>query len=277
MENILALPSSEKTHLSLARNQALEMGEQLTEQFERATGGMREVLIFGAMIMHLRASIISARGNVRTGGANSKDSGIKAWIEEHAPKVNLSTAYRLESVTAAIADKWDGLPESLAKKIAFPDLVTLPEPKLAKIDRRLPKKRVELFDYVKGTSQRSWLDQFVNTSRGGKTYERDGDKGKRAAFEVKAYRVLCVGSCAGLQQSAGSLRETKSYRAPNTPQLVDLIHSLDHTSKELRAWFDKPAADRDLIFAQQLERIARAHSPSASPARTSRPKTKKKK
>jgi|GEM_PF-6005027 len=125
--------------------------------------------------------------------------------------------------------------------------------------------------YAKGRSFYQLCLELGPASKGGKTYDRGGDKGKRAAFEIKAYRVLCVGACEGIQTSAGSLRETKSYRALNHSQLVDLIHALDQTSKELRAWFDKPAADRDLIFAQQLERIARAHSPQ------SRPKTKKKK
>jgi hypothetical protein len=126
--------------------------------------------------------------------------------------------------------------------------------------------------YAKGRSFYQLCLELGPASKGGKTYDRGGDKGKRAAFEVKAYRVLCVGACAGLRDSAASMRTTKTYRAANHSQLVDLIHALDQTSKELREWFDKPAADRDLIFAQQLERIARSHS-----SQSSRPKTKKKK
>lgn len=191
------------------------------------------------------------------------------WMKKNLGAKKARTAQRYMQLGKAFAEKndstvvFDLLRNDLAK-----NLDTLRQTQL---DLKHPVV-AQVAKWVEGKGAYQLMLEFGSSSRGGKTYDRGGEKGKRAAFEVKAYRVLCVGSCEGVQKSAGSLRETKSYRALNQSQLVDLIHALDQANKELRAWFDKPAADRDLIFAQQLERIARANSPQSS-----RPKTKKKK
>lgn len=253
---ILALPSSEKT-VAIPDEQSREMGEQLTEQFDKATGGMREVLIFGAMMMHLRARLISACGNKELPRGVNSEGGIKSWVETYAKKVNLSTAYRLEAVTAAIADKWDGLPDTLAKKIEFPDLVTLPEPKLAKIDKRLPKKREELFDYVKGTSQRSWLDQFKQTSRGGNQYDRSGGKGKRRGVTQAQLEKFLREGWINLAKSLRIQTKEKTFVFLTDGQLDAVLEILSSAETAIRDWRSKPKKERDDLFAAVLAKAAK--------------------
>lgn len=259
MGNILALPSSAKTDMALAENESREMGAQLTEQFDKATGGMREVLIFGAMMMHLRASIVSARGQVATGGTDSKDSGIKAWLGKYAPNVNRATAYRLEAVTASIADKWDGLPETLARKIEFPDLVTLPEPRLAKIDRRLPKKRKELFEYVKGTSQRSWLDQFVNTRRGGNQYDRSGDKGKRHPFSLPLFRRAYRDRAMAAGEACRDTLAGETFYALAPRELAVVFGVVEKLRAALLDFSRKTEAEREIIFQEAAVKFVKKY------------------
>jgi DUF3102 family protein len=191
------------------------------------------------------------------------------WIKRNLGAKKQKTANRYMRLAEAFSEKLDSTVqfEILSRDLA----ANLDALRGFQLDLKHPVVAV-VADWVGGKGAYQLMLEFGAASKGGKTYERCGDKGKRAAFEIGAYRVFCVGACEGVQTSAGSLRETKSYRALNHSQLVDLIHALDQTSKELLAWFDKPAAERDLIFAQQLERIARAHSPQSS-----RPKTKKKK
>jgi hypothetical protein len=65
----------------------------------------------------------------------------------------------------------------VAAKFTLPMLVSTP---CAELSPAAAAKQLELFNYVSGTSQRSWLDRFKPVPRlGGKTYERDGVKGKR--------------------------------------------------------------------------------------------------
>jgi hypothetical protein len=190
------------------------------------------------------------------------------WIKKNLGANKQKTANRYMRLAEAFSEKLDSTVqfEVLSRDLA----ANLEALRGFQLDLKHPVVAV-VADWVGGKGAYQLMLEFGAASKGGNTYTRGGDKGKRTAFEAKAYRVLCVGACGGLKESASSLRQTKPYRALNHSQLVDLIHSLDETIKELRGWFDKPAADRDLIFAQQLERVARAHP------KPSLPKTKKKK
>jgi hypothetical protein len=214
---------------------------------------MREVLIFGAMMMHLRESIVSTRGNVATGGADSKDSGIKAWLEKYAPKVPQSSAHRFESVALAARDLWDGLPETLAKKIEFPELVTAPEPKLAKIDKRLPGKRKELFKFAQGFSQRSLLDTYVeNHGRGGNQYDRGGGKGKRRKLSQAAIEKLIREGWTTLGGSLQIQTKEKTFRYLNDAELDAILDTLSAAEAAIRLWRNTPKTERDATFRDAL-------------------------
>ena len=130
-----------------------EMGQQLTEQYRKAVGGMTEVLRFGAMMMGLRAEL-STRGKLSKGGpAKDGNGGVEGWLEQFAPDIKRSTAYRFLHVAEAVAADFQ-----LPAKVSFIELATsAPE----QLSGALREKQDELWDFVNGTSQRSWLDRFA--------------------------------------------------------------------------------------------------------------------
>jgi len=135
----------------------VQMGEQLTAQYQRAIGGMAEVLRFGAMMMMLREKL-STCGQLRPGRKSKDDNdGISDWLRTYAPSVARSTAYRFLNVAKSVAESF-----KVPAKITFAELVTTDK---AELPPKLALKQAELWEYVSGTSQRSWLDRF--TPKGG--------------------------------------------------------------------------------------------------------------
>jgi hypothetical protein len=126
------------------------MGQQLTEQYHRAVGAMREVLRFGCMMMRLQENLFT-REQVSLGGRGNKD-GVSEWLRVNAPEVNRTTAYRFLHVAEAIAEQFQ-----TPAKISFIDLATKSAEELPEKYR---PKQSELWEFVDGTSQRSWLDAF---------------------------------------------------------------------------------------------------------------------
>jgi len=126
-----------------------QMGAQLTDQYRKAVGGMTEVLRFGAMMMGLRSNL-STRGQIKRGP--SKDGGIDGWLEQNAPEIKRATAYRFLHVAEAVARDFQ-----LPAKVSFIELATT---EFSKLPEKLQQKQSELWEFVNGTSQRSWLDRF---------------------------------------------------------------------------------------------------------------------
>lgn len=162
-------------------NPDAEMGEELTAQYHRATGGMVEVLKFGAMMIEFEHTLESdsTRGVApKSGSPKTKGTGFKAWLKEHAPDIKEGTAYRLKAVTESIVVDYESIVgKKIAKAYSLPALVNSSTDELP---ADVAAKQLELFNFVSGTSQRSWLDRFKPAPRlGGKTYERDGVKGVR--------------------------------------------------------------------------------------------------
>lgn len=165
-----------------------QMGAQLTTQYHRAVGGMKEVLIFGAMMIQLRElhPELTQRGGDRrskpTRGHSSEEEpmSLQKWLETYAPDVKRQTAQRFLAVTESISEKYDEVVGAkVAKQYTLAQLVTAqPE----ELPEQAAAKQLELFDFVNGTSQRSWLDQFVpDKPGGGNTYDRSPTKGKGKA------------------------------------------------------------------------------------------------
>lgn len=175
-----------KTAITTIEITDAEIGKQLTAQYHRAVSGMREVLIFGAMLMQVENNV-SARGHIPLrGGRDMKGGGLKAWLAKHTPEINRSTAYRFLGVTKAIAAEYNTIVGTrTAKKYTLHDLV-LAEP--AQLPAPIAAKQLELFDYVAGTSQRSWLDQFREYTRtiGGDTRKIDPATGQRVNHARKS-------------------------------------------------------------------------------------------
>ena len=132
-----------------------QMGAQLTDQYRKAVGGMTEVLRFGAMIMGLKQNL-STREQVSKGGRGNKD-GISEWLRENAPEINRTTAYRFLHVAEAVARDFQ-----LPAKVSFIELATTQADQLSE---KLQQKQSELWEFVNGTSQRSWLDRFEPTPK----------------------------------------------------------------------------------------------------------------
>lgn len=165
--------------LTLTTDDAVK-GAQLTTQYHRATGGMKEVVIFGAMMMQLREEHpeIAQRGGDRKSKStvDSDRLTLAKWLETYAPEVKRTTALRFLHVTESIAANYKEIVGAkVAKLISLPDLVT-------KSANELPEgceaKQLELFDFVNGTSQKSWLDMFSPESpqkRGHKTKVEQGN------------------------------------------------------------------------------------------------------
>jgi hypothetical protein len=157
------------------------MGAQLTEQYHRATGGMREVLRFGAMMLLLEQMLenraentLSARGH-RVTGNGIKGDGVKGWLERNAPEVNRATAYRFKDIAKSVQDQF-ALPAKIRKSLGFAALATAEPEKLSDKERKLQQ---DLFAFIDGTSQRSWLDGFKEKKKlkGGDTgaHKKAGD------------------------------------------------------------------------------------------------------
>jgi hypothetical protein len=142
------------------------MGEQLTAQYKLATSGMQQVVIFGAMMLKLREKHpeTAKKGPAPKSSSNVELPKItlRGWLEIHAPEVKLTTALRFLNVTEAIAENYQEIVGAkTAKLISLPDLVTTPS---AELPKGCEAKQLELFDFVNGTSQRSWLDRFSPVS-----------------------------------------------------------------------------------------------------------------
>lgn len=153
--------------------QDAEMGRQLTAQYERAIGGMKEVVIFGAMMMKLRElhPELAQRGGDRKSKStvdndpHNKPLTLQKWLETHAPAVKRPTALRFLAVTESIAEEYKTIVgATVAKQFSLPALVTTPADKLPKA---AADKQLTLFEFVTGTSQKSWLDRFVPAKSGG--------------------------------------------------------------------------------------------------------------
>lgn len=232
------------------------MCQQIAEQYPRSVAAMPEVLKLGAMAMRLRQVIISACGNdeIRTGGRSSKDTGLKALLAKHAPDVRLSVLYRFEEIAKAIALEYEQVVgKKIARQFSLPELVTTPAEKLPALAQA---KQLELFDYVSGTSQRSWLDTIRPPKRvGGNQYERDGSKGLRykptTAELISNFRERCV--------AAGELvhlvTENSAFCVLNDADLDGLIAILDRAQSAAAAWRKKTKAEREQLRHELLDKF----------------------
>jgi hypothetical protein len=137
-----------------------QMGAQLTAQYALAVGGIRHVLIFGAMMLQVRDGLISARGNKPLARGVNSDGGLSSWLTEHAPKVNLSTAYRFMDLAEGLRNEF-----RLAAKT---DLVHLLQAPVETLPAPRQKEREKIDAFVEGKSQRQLLFDFGFDTRAGK-------------------------------------------------------------------------------------------------------------
>lgn len=141
---------------SAIRNQAPEtqMAHQLSEQYQRAVGGLWEVVKFGAMLVFLQEKIAPAVASVKTGNRYAEGDGLKAWLAEHCPDVKISTAWRFKGLAEGLQKEFKlGEPADLHR------LLTAPEDELNRADR---KTREEIAGFLEGQSQRQLQFRFLS-------------------------------------------------------------------------------------------------------------------
>jgi hypothetical protein len=257
-------------------NPDAEMSADVTAQYHRATGGMVEVLKFGAMLMQLEEGLDSARladGNSALGiasepidskcGINSrgagryeKGTGLKAWLETHCPAVKISTAWRFLTITKGVAA--DHYPKlvgpKVAKKYTLPKLVNTAPAELPEPAR---EKQEALFDFVRGTSQRSWLDGLKGqAAKGGKTYEREDGKGAIIPPTVEQVLADLRQRCIDAAETLRAIHADKAWRALDLDAELDGL--INHTAEVARAaeeWRQKPRAKREETIRKEVEKL----------------------
>lgn len=129
------------------------MGQQLTEQYRKAVGAIKEVLIFGAMLLQVEENF-STRGGVS--GGRGKKGGLSDWLRAYAPEVPQATAWRFKALAEGVRDG--------VKMLQNEDLhsvLTAPEDQLSP---RLATKREEIEKIISGKSQRQLLFEFGKAS-----------------------------------------------------------------------------------------------------------------
>jgi len=256
-----------------------DLGNQLTAQYHRAVSGMREVLLFGAMLMQIEASLAPSV-HVRTlggklAGSSRDGGGLKGWLEQHAPEIRRPTAYRFLGITKAVAAEYDQIVGTrIAKKYDLPTLA-LADP--ATLDEPAAAKQLELFDYVAGTSQRSWLDQFKpprESTIGGDTRKIDPETGQRinhtrATLEerLEMARIDAIDAGNALYRAVATLLDNPNlgyHLLP--PQAQDNLHGiwLDYGRKLKEARNNPPSAKNPQASSVQGAQASRLCSSAPS-------------
>jgi len=218
------------------------LASQLTEAFLLANNAMAHIVRFGAMMWMLEHKL-SARGQFTKGGRGKK-GGVSEWLRINAPEINKQKAFRFLYVAMAVAGKFE-----LAGKVSFAELATRPADELPPA---LAKKQLELWDFVNGTSQRSWLDQFSPGLRGGAT---EGGRSKKTpeeqlAEEIEAARQLTREAISGFAIFA----EDGRYKYLNDAELDNLVLAAEEALGLLKTWQATPKRDRDAQALAPLRR-----------------------
>ena len=209
-----------------------DIWQQLTSQYHRATSGMVEVLKFGGMLLQLREELRdSMRGIAKKGNAEREGTGLKALIEAKAPDIKIATAWRFMKIVEEVANGFENTSGLTFTQLATTSPEALPEP--ARVAQQ------ELWDFVSGTSQRSWLDKYDEVEK----KERGGFRPTKKNGAPRAEK----------RTDAQIARDEYEEHAPavctrTTETLVELL-GLEGPSKE-RAWDILDDADLDALKLQ---------------------------
>ena len=176
----------ENTHLIPVPSVDQQMGEQYTRVYRGVISGMRDIVILAGMTEEIQ-SRLSARVRTRTqaGTFDDKGEGFRAWLAEFAPEVKAPTIYRFLAVAEAVKAEFK-LPAAVQKKLGWSKFVTATPAELALIDPSFAPKQQELWTFVEGTSQRSWLDRLRPKKPLGGRRERDPNKPERDPNDPEA-------------------------------------------------------------------------------------------
>ena len=244
----LTLAGLEAMPLSIiGESQDVTMGRQLTEQWERVKDSRKQDLIFGAMMLKVRERIDSARGNKSHEGKGryEKGTGLKAWMEEHAPSVSRSVAERLMEIAEGVRESF-----SIGGKV---DLEALLTAQIESLDAKLAKQRGKIEEMIEGKSQRQLLLEFgaaEKKPRGGARGVQGVREPETAESSAAHLRALCVHG----GETLNEIHEQAAWMALNEADLDGFIEHCERTAKEAVAWRKLSKSERRDRFAALVKK-----------------------
>lgn len=130
----------------LATIDETKLARQITDQYEKAIGGMVDYIALGALGQQVRA-VVSTADTTAKRGPTAKGDGVKGWLEAHAPGVSRPTLYRCMEIADHLKDEFKLGPRS--------DLYTILKGKAP--DKKQLALREKITGFVAGKSQRQLL------------------------------------------------------------------------------------------------------------------------
>lgn len=195
----------ELTH-PLTQSPTLSLPQALTTQYQAvvaATGQMlREAVKFGAMLMELETIVGKSHA-----GRNSEGEGIKAWLAEHCPEINYSTAIVYKNLAAKSATLIGGMGLQVVAALQGGEKVTKTDGEVIDVPAEIIEKRDKLFAEC---DSRRKLEQayFAFMSEG----QAQPKPKKKAAKKVASGEGLSMGDSATMLW-AGAMRVFEENRA----------------------------------------------------------------
>lgn len=129
---------------TLTQSPTLSLPQALTTQYQAvvaATGQMlREAVKFGAMLMELETIVGKSHA-----GRNSEGEGIKAWLAEHCPEINYSTAIVYKNLAAKSATLIGGMGLQVVAALQGGEKVTKTDGEVIDVPAEIIEKRDALF------------------------------------------------------------------------------------------------------------------------------------
>lgn len=219
------------------------LGRQLLDQYHRATAGMVEYIAFGALALHIKGRVDSARGaNSPQRGPTTKDTGLKAWLKEHAPDISEATAYRYIELAEGVKAEFKLGPKTdlyLALKASTPSPAE-------------EKLRAKIAAFVDGKSQRQLLIGF------GKFDARQGGArtpaGKKLSPEEQLAAYVSLAQQESVSAFSGFHASTKAekWKFCSDAELQVAIADAEKFAKQARKWLETPKAERAVPDAAKL-------------------------
>lgn len=205
------------------------MGQQLTEQYHRATGAIREILIFGSMMVQMKDTL-STRGQGTGNGI--KGDGLKGWLECYAPDISRPTAYRFME-----------LAEGLQKRFETTDTVFLLSTPVEDLSDAEQAKRKEIDELIEGKSQRQLYFDFGLNEKKAELTESQIVKVIRSKSPAQKESELRTALCLKFDAVYKTFG-TKEWQILTDDMLRGTVELFEEFATDVRAYLAIPKAER---------------------------------
>jgi len=210
-------------------SQDAQMGQQLTEQYHRATGAIREILIFGSMMVQMKDTL-STRGQGTGNGI--KGDGLKGWLECYAPDISRPTAYRFME-----------LAEGLQKRFETTDTVFLLSTPVEDLSDAEQAKRKEIDELIEGKSQRQLYFDFGLNEKKAELTESQIVKVIRSKSPAQKESELRTALCLKFDAVYKTFG-TKEWQILTDDMLRGTVELFEEFATDVRAYLAIPKAER---------------------------------